>query len=189
MFSSKTNVLVGHSYGTSVIARVNQALSSSVAIAGVVFIGTADHMQAGGHPIFLLPLPVLRCIEPIISAQFVKIAFSPRTSAEIRLKALSVNIKNDMRICQYFYRQYVWASDDDWRKLVCPTLIIQGADDAITPLVKAQSLHNRLLRWNPDSRHLFVAISGGGHLVMQEKSAEVLRLVASFLTEVLKDRR
>lgn len=69
-----------------------------------------------------------------------------------------------------------WTSMPWLHKLRQPTLVLNGDDDPIVPLV-----NGHILAWRiPDARlHVF---RGGGHLFLLERPAETAEIVAGFLT-------
>jgi poly(3-hydroxyalkanoate) depolymerase len=70
-----------------------------------------------------------------------------------------------------------WTSLPWLHKLIQPTLVLNGDDDPIVPLV-----NGRMLAWRiPDARlHI---VRGGGHLFLLERPAETAELVAEFLSD------
>jgi poly(3-hydroxyalkanoate) depolymerase len=69
-----------------------------------------------------------------------------------------------------------WTSMPWLHRLPQPTLVLAGDDDPIVPLVNARILARRI----PGAR--LHVVSGGGHLFLLERPAEVARLVTDFLT-------
>jgi poly(3-hydroxyalkanoate) depolymerase len=70
-----------------------------------------------------------------------------------------------------------WTSVPWLRRLPQPTLVLNGDDDPIIPLLNGRIL-TRLI---PDAR--LHVVRGGGHLFLLERPAEVAALVTAFLTE------
>ncbi len=68
-----------------------------------------------------------------------------------------------------------WTSLPWLRTLPQPTLVLAGDDDPIVPIVNGRILAGRI----PQAR--LQVISGGGHLFILERPAEVAELVARFL--------
>jgi 3-oxoadipate enol-lactonase len=60
----------------------------------------------------------------------------------------------------------------------CPTLIIVGRDDALTPPNEAEKMHNQI------SGSRFAVISEAGHLPNLEQPEEFNRVVADFLKQI-----
>lgn len=179
-------MLVGHSYGTAVVARVNRALNETVNIEGIVLMSGADNLPSGGHPIFALPVFVLRCIEPYLSSEFVRLAFSESTPPELKQQCIAVNAKNDMFVCRCFYRQMDWATSRDWEYVKCPFLILHGEDDKLIPIQKSEALYRTLTYHAPQdvlSKSSFHPIPNAGHQIHQEKAEELARLLANFIIQ------
>jgi len=68
-----------------------------------------------------------------------------------------------------------WTSLPWLRRLPQPTLVLAGTDDPIVPMVNA-----RILTWCLQHARLQV-VTGGGHLFVLERPAEIAALVADFL--------
>ena len=183
-FATKSNVLVRHSYGTAVVARVNRALHATLNLNCIVLISGADTVPSGGHPIFVLPVFILRCLEPYLSRGFVRLAFSETTPPDLKHDCIAVNAKNDMYVCRCFYRQMEWATAMDWESIRCPFLILHGEDDKLVPIGKSGALY-RTLTYHASkevlSKSSFRHISNAGHQVHQEKAEDLRQILADFI--------
>ena len=190
-FATESNILLGHSYGTAVVARVNRALSASRNIDCIVLISGADSLPSGGHPIFMLPVFVLQCLEPYLSSEFVRLAFSESTAQELKQECIAVNAKNDTHVCRCFYRQMEWATPRDWECIRCPFLILHGEDDKLIPIRKSEALY-RTLTFHASqeilSKSSFHRILYAGHQVHQEKAEDLRLLLADFIIQNTRHR-
>ena len=154
-YHTTTNILIGHSYGTTQIARLLSKIdnttnatsnttsnttnattttsSNTTSNIKVILLGTAYQLPNGGHPIFKLPVCILSLLSSYLSSQFVKVAFSSNTSDDIKNISKSISGKNNMTVVKYFYTQFEWATSSDWEALKdIDVLILQGKDDLIT---------------------------------------------------------
>ena len=193
-YSTKQNFLVGHSFGTTIVARIVQHFSknddtaeSSMAfyrsIRGTILLATADHMPISRTNIFLLPLWVLELIHPWLSSGFADRAFSPAVDPEIKRQAMQFSGTNKMHVVKSFYTNIIWGDAEVWEALInTPALILQGVDDKITSLDKAQRLYDEYLRKNEKS--VFVKLTDVGHQVMQESPPLVISHMESFIQSV-----
>ena len=68
-----------------------------------------------------------------------------------------------------------WTSLPWLHKLPQPTLVLNGDDDPIVPLINGRILARRI----PDAR--LHVVRGGGHLFLLERPAETADLVTQFL--------
>ena len=138
------NIVLGHSFGTTVCARIRHTIKAPVA--ATLLLGTA-HTMATPIYLFWLPLWILNLIRQQLSDGFLEKAFSPATPMEERVKLQdATGIKNEMYAVKFFYNTLCWASDEDWSALQGPALIIQGADDAITTPEAAEDLYEVILK-------------------------------------------
>lgn len=188
-FASGRNILVGHSFGCAQAARVYRALQREVNIEGMILLSGAEHMPSKGHAVFTLPLLLLRCLEPVLSSQFMKLAYSPHASEETRRRGRATVPRNDMFVTKAFYRQSEWANAQDWRAINCPVLLISGEDDKITPLERAERLRSLLFsNINEDGKTCcvceLVVVKQAGHQVMLEKPEEVADAITRFLRHI-----
>lgn len=145
----------------------------------------------------------LYCVQGHLSRQFVKVAFSPNSSNEVKEESLLYSSMNDMFVCKAFNQQFQWATPDEWSSLNSYSiLIMQGEDDQITPLSGAEKLVNEVFvitkndgaKSSKDDSDIdsskrilkFHVIKNAGHMVMMEQPDQVFNLCKSFLYETLK---
>lgn len=97
LFCTAKNILVGHSYGTSQVARLcshankRQLDRVNTSISGVVLLGTIDSLPKGGSSafsIFALPLFVLKPLQSWMSKAYVDMAFSAYSDPILKERAL-----------------------------------------------------------------------------------------------------
>lgn len=188
-YATKRNILIGHSFGTTMVARIIQHLAKASAaldtiICGAILLGTADHMSISRTNIFLLPVWILELIHPWLSSGFADRAFSPAVDPEIKKQAMQFSGTNKMHVVRSFYTNIQWADADIWNALIStPTLILQGVDDKITSMEKAQRLFDEYLCKNPKSA--MEKLADVGHQVMQEKPSLVISHIETFISRIL----
>ena len=199
-YSSKKNknIIVGHSFGTCIVARIAQEIENRninikrsnsnsnnshivPSLDGCILLGTALHKDRSW--IFMLPVFILDCIHETLSQGFVKLAFSPSTSEETKKKCLEVNSKNLMNIVKYFYTNMNWANGDTWDALrrQCPSghlLVLQGKDDGLTPPELATALCNKHFGGLTGCYH---EITEAGHQLMQEQPHKCFQIMDDFI--------
>ena len=136
-YSSTINVLVGHSYGTTQVARVCAHLqreNRGDSIKGVVLLGSMD-VVVPFKMLFQLPVFILNMLQSYLSKQFVQMALSKHADESLREQMLHQSGQNSMEVCKYFYLNFEWASSEDWKVVALyPLLLLQGEDDQITPM-------------------------------------------------------
>ena len=106
--------------------------------------GTAYNISSSPSIIFYLPTFILDLLQPMLSEKFRELAFHPDSPQQLRDECLVQSNKNQMHVCKAFYRQAVWCDDIEIESVNCSVLILQGANDQITPVESAQLLHEKL---------------------------------------------
>jgi pimeloyl-ACP methyl ester carboxylesterase len=220
-YSTARNILIGHSFGTSEVARLckyvktygansNQAGDASPrnlkAIDAVVLLATTYHAEDGGHPIFRLPVWMLKCLSGYLARQFAAMAYSPSVDEAIKQESLALSSSNDMYVVKAFYQQMKWAKKDDWAAVnFYPLLILHGADDMILPVQGAETLVHELQDLRHDEKASdvninstarlnqnikFNIIENCGHQIMIEKTDEAFEIIKQFLvtSNILSER-
>uniref|UniRef100_A0A7S3XY53 Serine aminopeptidase S33 domain-containing protein n=1 Tax=Heterosigma akashiwo TaxID=2829 RepID=A0A7S3XY53_HETAK len=172
-YATEINVGVGHSFGSSLVMRLATQFTAKN-MEGIILLGSALSVPAGGSPIFKLPLCVLECLKPILSRQFKRMAFHSSTSDEIKSRSA---VDNPMYVAKSFYSQLVWVKKEAIVNLIIPALILHGESDRIITVQNAVALNSTLS--NSDI-HI---IKNASHQVMEEKTGEVAALIEKFINE------
>ena len=189
-YATSKNILVGHSFGTTIVARIvhyfqinPSKLTNGAAIVAAILLGTADDMPSRRWSILALPVLVLEWLHPILSAHFADKAFSPSVDPEIKKDAMKLSGTNEMHVVRSFYVNCEWATPEIWQSCfeMLPVLIVQGLDDKITPIEKAQALSQMF----PQSQSQLVVIDKVGHQLMQENPTAVIDCINTFIAKIL----
>ena len=160
-------VLVGHSMGGAI--AIEYALSHTD-LEGLVLVGTGARLRVRQD----LIAKIMQDYEDA-SKSIARMSVSPscdevlveRIAREI-LKVRAEVTYGDFEACNRFDRM------NDVEKIDCPTMIICGADDQLTPPKYSQYLHQKIR----NSR--LNIIEGAGHSVMLEKHREFNMLIEAF---------
>ena len=161
-------VLVGHSMGGTI--AIEYALSNSN-LKALVLVGTGARLRV--RPEFLSELRLNyenACRE--IATWSVSPSSDPIVGERLANDLMKVNpvtAYNDFSACDKYDRM------EDVAKVRCPTLILCGADDRMTPPKYSRYLHEKIV----DSE--LVLIPGAGHSVMLEKHKEFNKALEDFL--------
>ncbi len=190
-YASEKNFLVGHSFGTTVVARIidcyHNLKNYPTTINGVILLGTTDKLPSRGPSIFALPVFLLRIIHPILSSRFAGKALSPKCDPETRNEISSQSGKNEMHVVKSFYRNFQWANESIWTSLASskiPVLICQGEDDAITKPEGALRLFETYFQSSTQNK--YITIPASGHQLMQETPMAVAAAIKNFVTSLEK---
>lgn len=176
----KRNVVVAHSFGCVLAARLAAHASCKDQVAGVVLVGAAYDQPPGTmHPVFRLPVAVLNWLRARMGAAFVANAFASGTDTALIEAECKKTEDNQMHMVKAFYRQMQWRCHDALPAIKVPVLLITGAEDKITPVVQAEKVRSVL------QQGTLSVVDGGGHQVMAEQPAKVNAALFKFCGDVL----
>jgi len=164
-------ILVGHSMGGAI--AIELALSNQV-LRGLILIGTGARLRV--HPELLSELrehyekaakhiaswSVSPSADPVIIDRFTESVL--QLSPQVTLA--------DYLACDKFDRM------NDLDKVTCPTLVVCGEDDKMTPPKYSRYIHEKIR-----SSRLEI-IPGAGHSVMLEKHREFNRAIENFVVSL-----
>lgn len=195
--NSTPTVVVGHSYGTSLVTQFDAEARSAVAAdifestpgsndssllpppAALCLLSTSDGTCFGNDmAVFMLPEFVLCALQPKMTAAFAKAALHPATSEEIRREAIAVSEKNEMRVCKAFYRQCSWR-DPEAAQCAGPALCVHGDADGLIPLENARAAAAQ------HAQAAFHVVGPASHQVMSEQPEATNALLGTLLDNVI----
>ena len=190
-YKSMHNILIGHSFGTTLVARIihryaSANLTTELHVDGIILLGTTDSLPKGGRPIFILPVFILEILHPMLSAGFADRALSPSIDPKLKVKILSVSGQNSMHVVRSYYRNFEWASPEIWQALANynrPILQVHGIDDKLLTHENSKIMFEKYFQNVPKSQ--FVTIEHAAHQLMQEKPAELNSMIESFINNNL----
>mmetsp|Transcript_17483 Transcript_17483/g.29036 ORF Transcript_17483/g.29036 Transcript_17483/m.29036 type:complete len:293 (-) Transcript_17483:2985-3863(-) len=178
-------IFVGHSYAPSVIIRYLHSHGVPSNAKGCIFLSSAmagdlNPIPNGGHPIFMLPVFLLQCLQPSMTKSFVELAYHPNTSADLIQAANESNSGNDMYMAKAHHTHHLWITSDECASLheKVAILVLHGKQDRILPADAGQCLADSV------KAKRFVEVEETSHQVMEEKPAEVARHILDLLKEL-----
>lgn len=190
-------VFMGHSYGPTHIlnyieSKQSSSSSSMPEVAGLILIATAircEHLTHadGGHPIFGLPLFLLRLLQSYMTDSFIQSAVHPDHVAEFRKQLRSENNQNDMAIARAYHTNMKWLTRDQISDATTrlPSLIVHGAHDQIISSACGEFLYSDVMQKNTSK---FVMVQKAGHQVMMEQPEEVAEAIDIFLNSTINKK-
>lgn len=181
--------LVGHSYGPNWIYKLLLRLENAINVKGLILISSGlsnpkYSLQKGGPGLFrLVPLWLLRCLQPLLTQSFLQMGFSKHTHNQqpaLIAAAKTVNNRNDMKIVCIYYQSHDWVSESEVKSSLrgrySPPLILHGIDDQIVPVECGQDLSNA---WGV----ALTTIPNASHMVLLEQPRVVAQHVAHYLLQ------
>jgi len=177
-------VLIGHSFG----GMVAQEYASRYGVRGLVLIGSLvrTHPDIIDKIVWRLPPFLWRKLlfteNPLTKVLYRKLFFSPKTPESIYEEFMRDNKDYIESLPPHVFRYMKYFVNYDASKSVskikCPTLIIVGSDDKVTPPEQSKELHTLI----PNSK--LVVIPNAGHLVLYEKPQELIKEIMNFIIKV-----
>jgi len=165
-------VLVGHSMGGAIGIEI--ALAHPQLLSGIVLVGSGSRLRV---------TPVIKDEVTRDYAHAAEViaewAYSPTTDAKLKRASVQELLEvpaavtyGDFQACDRFDRM------SEISRIVLPTLIVCGEDDALTPIKYSQYMKDRI----PNAR--LVIIPRAGHSVMLEKPEELNAALRSFISDL-----
>ena len=182
--SSMPTLIVGHSYAPTIIIRCFDRQGIPMNIKGCIFLSSAisgpvNPIPNGGHPIFRLPVVILKCLQPSLTKSFLKLAYHPKTSSLLIEEASKSNSGNNMYMAKAYHRHHQWATTDECTVMRgVPVMIMHGKDDGILPVEAGIHLADVV-----NAAHIII-VDEASHQVLEEKPADVAKHMVAFLTGI-----
>lgn len=184
--STRHNYVVGHSFGCVLVSRLATSDVARDGIAGVALMGAAYDKPSGtAHPVFRLPVMVLKWLQPKMNAAFVQTAFHPDTRKEVIERECKKTANNQMHMVKAFHRQIEWQCQDAFKQLRVPVVVIAGAADQLTPVEQGEKVvHAVNEASNGVNNATLCVIEKGGHQMMAEAPDDVNHVLAGLIIPV-----
>ncbi len=158
--STQQTIVVGHSYGPSVLVPLLSDSNLLPNLIGFILINTSVRCQYlpiadGGHVIMRLPLFILQCLQKQLTEAFIGMAIHPKHT-ELQDVVRTASQKNYMSVAKAYHRHSKWMTMSQLQQTAgrnvnqpphqLPILIIHGTSDGVTPIECGQYMYNQLLR-------------------------------------------
>jgi pimeloyl-ACP methyl ester carboxylesterase len=166
--------LVGHSMGGAIALQI--ALDYPHLVGGLCLLGSAARLPVNPSILEDLsrPATAAAAVEKVI-----RWSFGPAADAKLQLLSARRMLETPPAVLQAdFAACSQFDLSDRLDQIRCPTLVITGDKDRMTPVKEGQFLADHL----PSAR--FETIPGAGHFVMQEAPERVGALLADFVNRV-----
>lgn len=194
------NVVIAHSYGTSLTVHALQVLTTEqerapaafghspeavrASLAQVILTGATCQEEAPPRSVvFSLPCFVLEWMRPLLSQGFAKIAHhnAQHPSLVVEGQYLERN-PNPFYVMKPLIHGLVWPSLDRFAQLMpVPLTLVAGASDGITTPVASERIYQHLCASFPEQQHLLslITLEDAGHLMMMEAALQFNQHLAS----------
>jgi pimeloyl-ACP methyl ester carboxylesterase len=183
---TRPTLLLGHSYAPTIILRYlaqkNQQ-QSCCCVRACILVSTAIHggplpLPDGGHPIFQLPVFLLRCLQPLLTKSFLQMAFDSSADPALIEAARVFSNNNDMAMCQSYHKHLQFATQKEAIAAAksLPVLILHGVSDGIIPKEGGQHLADCL-----GENALFMLVDRASHQVLEERPIQVAAALKTFI--------
>lgn len=161
-------ILMGHSLGGAV--AMTSALRAPAWLSGLVLVGTGARLRVTRAILDGLLSEPEKAVDIICELLFGPTA-TPSVIESIRARLLTTDpriIHGDFYACDQFDIM------NRIGEIICPTLVISGAEDKLTPPKYGDFMCGRI----PGAKHTVIA--GAGHLMALEKTADFVAAVSGF---------
>lgn len=174
-------VVIGHSYAVTTIIRM---LHQQENIAACIFLSSALKggpvpLHDGGHPIFKLPIFLLRCLQPLLTKEFIRLAYHPEADCALLEASKDADNANDMGMCKAYHCHHDWATVEEAKSNIhVPCLVIHGRADKIIPMAGGQHLADI-------TQAKLLIMEHASHQVMEEQEGQVAEAIWEFLKKFI----
>ena len=167
-------VVVGHSMGGAIAQTL--ALTAPERMRGLVLIGTGARLR-----VLSSLLEGLRTDFLLTSRHLVSLAYAPSTPASLIRRGLTQWAQNrPQAVVRDFLACHRFDVTDRLREIRCPTLVLCGDEDMLTPPKLSRYLGEHI----PHAEvHI---IPAAGHMVMIEQPEETTRAIQSFVDRLIR---
>jgi len=176
-------VLVGHSYGTSLVMELTN--SRKKLIQGLILLSPNDLCLSSLQTplkIFSLPIWLLALIRPILSRGFRSKGYHPSTPARFSAVGHAATSRHPMHMISSFYSTFDGWSDERISPLFewfdKKVLVLAGVGDKIIPPEKSYKLSSRF------KKSEFVRVERAAHQLMVEQPDVVIHNIKRYLEEL-----
>ncbi|MCD6244938.1 MAG: alpha/beta hydrolase [Candidatus Korarchaeota archaeon] len=180
----KDSILIGHSFG----GLVAEWYTGEHEVKGLVLIGSIVEVKASLMDKILWNTPpwlwkwLLYTDNPLTRRLYRNLFFSPSTPYEVFKEFMEDNRDYIEGLPGYVfqYGKYYCGNNAEGvlKKISCPTLILVGRDDRVTPPEESRRIHELI----PHSK--LVILENSGHMVLYERPSELNRLIEEFILSI-----
>ena len=173
-YKTATNNIIGHSLGGTFATQL--AAETSMKIANLVLLSPKPCQTNKDNPlIFCLPSWLLEKLRPLLSKEFVKLAFTTTADKQLVTQVVEVSHRNPMYVIRPLVRSLKNIPNIDPHYVDTPTLVITGEHDNLIKQTEIETYYKQF-------PHIqFIEIKGVGHMALLEKPQEIAQDIMRFL--------
>jgi abhydrolase domain-containing protein 8 len=144
---SLPTVVISGSYAASFIIRMLAQQKENTNVAACIFLSSALKggpvpLHYGGHPVFKLPVFILKCLQPFLTNEFIRLAYHPEADPALVATFRNASNANDMYICKAYHVHHDWVTMEEATSNIggVPCLVIHGRGDRVIAVEGGQHL-------------------------------------------------
>ncbi|RKO90341.1 Alpha/Beta hydrolase protein [Blyttiomyces helicus] len=178
--------LISHSYGCVLASHLYPLAPTS--ISAMIFIAPkgppSAHEIASVSSLLKLPTPIVNIFRYFdrrggVNSKSVNRMLGKKATAELRERQLVWNRENETGVLKRVLKGATWPTQDTYKQITCPVLLIGGSADHVTPLnINLELIHSWL-----GSSPTPVIVPEAGHIVMAEEPDVVNAVMHNWLIE------
>eukprot|EP01135_Chromosphaera_perkinsii_P009377 Nk52_evm53s1737 gene=Nk52_evmTU53s1737 len=182
-YKGAKNVLFGHSYGTTLAAKLYQWVGDEVNSVVLISPTLAETSNAPRWPL-LLPSSILDMLRKLdrrggINSNSVNKMLHPSASEKLREMQLRWNSSNPSWVVKHLGSNIELCNLQEYAQIKVPTLLLCGSGDKVTPPENARLIENVIMA----KTQMADMIPDAGHMVMLEQNCILNAIVDKFLIE------
>ncbi|KAI8360530.1 Alpha/Beta hydrolase protein [Mortierella sp. GBAus27b] len=184
-YKSDDTVLICHSYGCAIGTLLYSRLELSAPSSSASLLPTSAPMSINKGNLSRTPDWVINMARILdrwggTHSKSVERLVHPSAGIELRRRQLEWNKASKTFVLRRLFLGVQYPTEEDFKKIQCPLLIMTGEDDRVCPVIEATQIHHWCRTTNAQVKPPLI-IPMAGHQTMVEKSEHVTPIISTFL--------